>query len=272
MPCGSCIVSRTASRSTGTSCPATAITCAPPDEPITSASLTPPPSRSAEPSPRPGTAALENSVRLPPVLSSVGISAKGRTAAGTTTLVNAGSRSSESVSSAGSASGEPRGDLVVVTVDEQQLVRREVDHHDRGRMQVLWAQDPADSLRGERSGRRDRHDLAEHELRVAEREGDVGDRPARHRRAAVVDAVLTLLDVEPELVDQLLREDVHVRACVEDEQCVDAADGACDERRMPRRAVGAVERDRRRGEHVDRHAGTSNSRPRNGRRLRTLAA
>ena len=72
---------------------------------------------------------------------------------------------------------------------------------------------------------------------VAQRQRDVLDRPARHRRAAVVDALLALLDLEPEPVDELLREDVHLGPGVEDEQGLDSPDRAGDERRVLRRAV-----------------------------------
>ena len=70
------------------------------------------------------------------------------------------------------------------------------------------------------------------QLGVTELQPDVRDRPARHRRAAVVDALLALLDVEPEPVDELLREDVHVGARVVDEQRVATAHGSHDERRV----------------------------------------
>jgi hypothetical protein len=75
--------------------PVISSTRSPAVEPMTSAPETPPPSRSSCPPPRPGTAARENSVRLPLELSSVGSSAKEpKTMPPTTRLVNDGSRSS----------------------------------------------------------------------------------------------------------------------------------------------------------------------------------
>ena len=123
------------------------------------------------------------------------------------------------------------------------------DGHGR-RVQVLRAEDPADPQSGERLGRGDRDDVAEGDVELAERERDVLHRPARHRRPAVIDALLAGLDCESEPVDKLLRQDVDLGPRVENEERLDPADRHGRQRRMP-----AV-RDRGAGQDPDGHGGT----------------
>jgi hypothetical protein len=153
-----------------------------------------------------------------------------------------GERASSHETSSSSSASTSRSSSVV-----------EVDHGDGRRVEVLRAQDPADPPAGEWRRRRDRDEVAEHQLDVAEGERGILHRPARHRRPAVVDALLACLDRQPEPVDELLGQEVHVRPGVQHEQRLDAADRARDERRVLRRTG---RRDRDAGQDPDGHGGT----------------
>ena len=104
---------------------------------------------------------------------------------------------------------------------------------------------------GNGSGSGDGDDVAQGQLHHVELDADVLDRPARHRGAAVIHPLLALLHSQPEPVDELLREQMHVGARVQHEPRLETTDAPDDERSVRRRAVGALEGDRHARQDVD---------------------
>ena len=192
IPCGSCMEGRTASEGTRTSCSPTTSVASPAFAPITSAPLTPPPRRSAEPPPGQHGVGGE-----------LGTHAAGVEHRRDLRVWPDGGTNDDARERRVSIEHEHRqlglvlragGDGMVAPLDEEKLVRHEVDHRAGALVKMLWAEDAPDTPPRKRWRRRNRDDVAKGELDAFQRADGVLDGPARHRGAAVVGALLALCD------------------------------------------------------------------------------